>query len=204
MLRVQLKGFDKVLKRLQDAPKKVTKDVEGVTKAAAMKFAELAIRDVAVDTGFLKGSISARKLGTLSFEVAANRFYAPFIEFGTKTYFKPYPGTEQYASEFRGMKRGNIDEFFANIFEWVKRKGISGTFSTGIKKKKGGFENTGKKGRRTKSAGEDSRAHDIAFLIMMSILKKGIRPRPFFFKQIPLVEQQLLRDVKQILNELDG
>jgi hypothetical protein len=38
--------------------------------------------------------------------------------------------------------------------------------------------------------------------IFISIIKKGVRPHPYFFVQKPIIEQQLLRDLKQLISQL--
>lgn len=37
------------------------------------------------------------------------------------------------------------------------------------------------------------------FFVFLSIMKKGIRPHPFFFIQSTIVEKQMVKDIKQIL-----
>lgn len=39
--------------------------------------------------------------------------------------------------------------------------------------------------------------------VYLSIIRKGVHPHPFFFKQRPIVEKQLLGDLQQILETLD-
>lgn len=39
--------------------------------------------------------------------------------------------------------------------------------------------------------------------IFISIITKGVKPHPFFFKQRPIVEKQLIGDLKQIIETLD-
>jgi len=81
--------------------------------------------------------------------------YAPFHEFGTGLKVKIPVGFHDLASKFIGGKhigeKKYFDEFLENITDWVERKGIA----TGKDAKKAGY------------------------LIAMSILKKGIKPRPF-------------------------
>ncbi len=108
----------------------------------------------------------------MSYVVSANVFYAPFIEFGTKSKFNPYPGTEEYASQFKGAKGSGTLKLIDAIKGWVKRKGIA-------------------KGKEADRA---------AFLIARSIYKKGISPKPFFFKQVPIVREKLLTNVTRVLN----
>lgn len=41
---------------------------------------------------------------------------------------------------------------------------------------------------------------ELQWIVFMSIIIKGVKPHPFFFIQIPLVEKQLITNVKAILN----
>lgn len=175
MIKLNVIGLDALKKEINAASQSLKTEVDGEMNAAAMEFVALAKRDLASqggDRGTLLRSISYKKDGDLAYTVSANTFYAPFIEFGTKTKFNPYPGTEEYAAQFRGTKQGGALKLIDAIKGWVKRKGIA-------------------------SGKEADRA---AFLIARSIYKKGINPKPFFFKQIPIVRTLLEKRITQILN----
>lgn len=189
MIKVTTIGFDKLSNRLQTVGKAMRDEVQAEVEASAMEFVALAKKDLASqggDRGTLLKSISYKKETNYSYLVYANAFYAPFIEFGTKKKYKPYPGTEQFASEFRGMKgSGDWIDMLKNIYAWVKRKGIGVTYNV--------------KTRKKKNPTSDERL-SIAFAITMSILKNGINPKPFFFKQIPIIQKSLNQRITNLLN----
>lgn len=175
MVKVNVIGLESLKSRIDSASKELKTDVDAELQAAAFDFVALAKRDVASqggDRGTLLRSITQSKKGDMSYVVSANVFYAPFIEFGTKTKFNPYPGTEEYASQFKGAKGSGTLKLIDAIKGWVKRKGIA-------------------KGKEADKA---------AFLIARSIYKKGISPKPFFFKQVPIVREKLLTNVTRVLN----
>ena len=175
MIKVNVIGLDALKSQLDKASKEIKTEVDAELQTAAMEFVGLAKRDLASqggDRGTLLRSITYSKDADLLYTVSANTFYAPFIEFGTKSKFNPYPGTEEYASQFRGAKQNGALKLIDAIKGWVKRKGIA----------------TGKEADR------------VAFVIARSIYKKGISPKPFFFKQIPLVKTSLIKRVENILN----
>ncbi len=175
MVKVNVIGLESLKSRIDSASKELKADVDAELQAAAFDFVALAKRDVASqggDRGTLLRSITQSKEGDMSYVVSANVFYAPFIEFGTKTKFNPYPGTEEYASQFKGAKGSGTLKLIDAIKGWVKRKGIA-------------------KGKEADRA---------AFLIARSIYKKGISPKPFFFKQVPIVREKLLTNVTRVLN----
>jgi HK97 gp10 family phage protein len=175
LIKVNVIGLDAFKKQLDSASKEIKAEVDGELQASAMEFVALAKRDLASqggDRGTLLRSISYKKNDNLSYTVSANTFYAPFIEFGTKSKFNPYPGTEEFASQYRGATQSGSIKLIDAIKGWVKRKGIA-------------------------SGKEADRA---AFLIARSIYKNGISPKPFFFKQIPIVSKNLYNRLNTILN----
>jgi HK97 gp10 family phage protein len=186
MINVNVIGLDAFKKQIDSASKEIKAEVDGELQAAAMEFVGLAKRDLG-DRGTLLRSISYKKEGDLSYTVSANTFYAPFIEFGTKGKYDPYPGTEEYASQFRGAKQSGSIKLIDAIKAWVKRKGIGATYN--IK--------TRRKVRQTKDE-----LDNIAFLIARSIYRNGISPKPFFFKQIPIVRNNLTQRLNALLNGL--
>ena len=111
MIKVNVIGLEDLKKQIANASQDIKTEVDGELNAAAMEFVALAKRDVASqggDRGTLLRSISYKKDGELAYTVSANAFYAPFIEFGTKTKFNPYPGTEEYASQFKGQSKEGL------------------------------------------------------------------------------------------------
>lgn len=175
MIKVNVIGLDSLQKRIEKASAEVKTLVDAELEASAMEFVAGAKRDLATqggDRGTLFRSVTYDKKDSLSYTVSANTFYAPFIEFGTKTKFNPYPGTEEYAAQFRGAKGSGTLKLIDAIKGWVKRKGIA-------------------------SGKEIDRA---AFLIARSIYKNGISPKPFFFKQITPVRTKLINRVTALLD----
>jgi len=175
LIKVNVIGLDALKGRIATASKEVKTEVDAELQAAAIEFVGLAKRDLASqggDRGFLIKSIVSEKDGDLSYKVVAGEFYAPFIEFGTKSKFNPYPGTEEFASQYKGTKGTGALKLIDAIRGWVTRKGIA-------------------KGKEADRA---------AFLIARSIYKNGISPKPFFFKQIPIVRERLITNVTRVLD----
>ena len=175
LIKATVIGLDAFKAQIASASKELKAEVNAELEASAMEFAALARRDVQKNggnKGMLMKSISYAPDGELAYKVSANVFYAPFIEFGTKSKFNPYPGTEEYASQFKGAKQSGALKLIDAIKGWVKRKGIA--------------------------AGKE--ADRVAFLIARSIYRKGISPKPFFFKQVPIVRNSLTQRITALLN----
>ena len=175
LIKANVIGLDQLKARIQNATKETQTLVDAELEAAAMNFVGLAKKDLASqggDRGTLLRSITYNKKADLQYTVSANVFYAPFIEFGTKSKFNPYPGTEEFASQYKGVKGSGTLRLIDAIRGWVKRKRIA----------------TGKEVDR------------VAFLIARSIYKNGISPKPFFFKQITPVRNNLVQNVTRVLD----
>jgi hypothetical protein len=175
LIKANVIGLDQLQAKIQKATKETQTLVDAELEAAAMNFVGLAKKDLASqggDRGTLLRSISYSKTKDLQYTVSANVFYAPFIEFGTKSKFNPYPGTEEFANQYKGAKGSGTLRLIDAIKGWVKRKRIA----------------TGKEVDR------------VAFLIARSIYKNGISPKPFFFKQITPVRNNLVQNVTRVLD----
>ena len=175
LIKANVIGVEQLQAKIQKATKETQTLVDAELEAAAMNFVGLAKKDLASqggDRGTLLRSITYNKKADLQYTVSANVFYAPFIEFGTKSKFNPYPGTEEFASQYKGAKGSGTLRLIDAIRGWVKRKRIA----------------TGKEVDR------------VAFLIARSIYKNGISPKPFFFKQITPVRNNLVQNVTRVLD----
>lgn len=198
MVKVNLIGFKEFSDRLKAAPAKMSQQVSFEVLEAANQVVRLAKRDAPRDQGQIKNALTARKIDLLTAEAVSGAEHSVFIEFGTKGKYRPIPGID--ASKFKVTEKGSGKGLYDKIRDWVKRQGIGNTYSTGIKKVKGGrYENTGKKGRKKKAS--DAVIDQIAFAIMLSILKNGIKPQPFFFKQIAPVKKQFTERIEKLISK---
>jgi hypothetical protein len=187
--RVKIQGLDKVKSQLEKGMSDVRKVCENEVQAAAQDWVQGAQRDAPVDQNKLRGAISFSKTTGLSAEIVAQVFYAPFIEFGTKGKYRPISGTESIAAAFKGYKGGDFMALLRNILRWVKRKGITGTYSAKTKRRQGSKVN---------QYAED---YSAAWPIALSILRNGINPHPFFFKQAEIVWPAMVKRMQARLKQ---
>lgn len=175
MLKASFIGINEFKSRIDTAKKEIKEEVDAEVMAAAMEFAGLAKRDLNSQSGYtgvLKNSIQFEKQGEMSYRVYTDVFYAPFIEFGTKSKFVPQSGFEEEAAQFRGLRGSGAVKLIDAITEWVRIKGIA----------------SGKEINR------------VAFLIARSIYKNGISPQPFFYKHVAPVRENLNKRLKSIFD----
>lgn len=169
-----------------DLPKIVSSELQSMSQEWVL----LAKKDAPADQATLRGGITFSQRDKLVYDIFSNAFYSPFMEFGTKGKYQAIPGTEKIAAEFKGYKGGDFMEFLRNIVRWVKRKGITGTYSVKTRKRRGSKIN---------QIAED---YSAAWPIALSILKNGVSPHPFFFKQMHIVWPQMIRNVERRISEV--
>ena len=181
-------GYKQFQDSLKKMPSTLRKEVGTRVRAASEQFRDLAIKDAPADVGFLRSQITVKPIDELKYEVVSGSEYSAPMEFGTKGKYRPIPGID--SSEFKGLpKGGTFQEMLKNIEAWVKRKGITGTYSVKTKRR------TGNK------ATQQAQNKQAAYLIARSILNNGVTPHPFFFKQIPIVRRDLFRKIRNILSQ---
>ena len=105
----------------------VKKRLDAELYAFALETVEMAINLAPADEGILRNSITLDK-GELVVEIIVAVNYAAYLEFGTRAFAAAYVATlpptwKEYAATFRGGG-GGFEDYFRNIFEWCKRKGI--------------------------------------------------------------------------------
>ena len=184
MFKVKVTGLAGLKAEFASMAKELPDIVSGELETMSQEWVKLAKTDAPADQGALRGSITYYPAGPMKYEIVAQKFYAPFMEFGTKGKYTPIPGTEAIAAEFKGYKGGDFMELLRMIVRWVKRKGITGTYSVKTRRRTG---------NKINQFAED---YSAAWPIAMSILKNGVNPHPFFFKQMHIVWPQMVRNVE--------
>lgn len=187
MFRVRVQGFNGAKAEFASMSAKLEQIVASELEAGAREWVAGAQRDAPVDQGTLKRLITYKPVGQFQHEIVSQAFYAPFIEFGTKGRYKPIPGTEAIAAQFRGYKGGDFMQLLRMIVRWVRRKGITGTYSVKTRRRTG---------NKINQFAED---YSAAWPIAMSILKNGIHPHPHFFKQAEVVWPKIIRNIERRL-----
>jgi HK97 gp10 family phage protein len=162
-ITVDIKGMSEALGKFDKYSKKVQTEIKDEVNASALAIQSNAKKLAPVNLGMLRNSIylTGESKGQFAFmySVGAGAKYAPYIEFGTGGKVSIPSGYESYASSFKTKTGGTFKEMVKALTMWVERKGIAS-------------------GKQSKSA---------AYMIALSILRKGLRPQPFL---IPAFEQE--------------
>ena len=184
-------GVDVLMGKLNKMSERIQNDVLDEFNASALNIQSNAKKYAPVNIGTLRNSIQLKEdltKGKLVFTIGSKLSYAPYIEFGTGGKVTIPVGYEQFARQFKGNKGGTFAQLLEALVQWVKRKGIVGTYSV-------------KTGRRTGNKSIQQKQNEsAAYAIALSILRKGLRPQPFL---IPAYEQEIPKlktNIKRILN----
>lgn len=119
---VQIDGVEKVLASLKRLDK--TTAFEDILEAGATDIALRAKSKAPADVGGLRNAISVKKAGALSYAVVAQKTYAPFVEWGTKSKAIIPAELQGIASRYKGGGRATKVSAKEAIFEWARRNGI--------------------------------------------------------------------------------
>lgn len=188
MVKIDTSQINKVVLDISKLSEDIREVVSGELEDAAKEFVRLAKNDAPGNFGKLRNSISYTKHSDFEYEIFAQVSYAPYMEFGTKKYFKAIPGVD--SSIYMGKGNGDIYDFLNAILDWVKRKGIhtEGLKETNKTRKEKGLK------RITKDRSLERSAAAIAYFI----LKNGVKPHPFYYKQYDVVVPKLINRIQSL------
>lgn len=178
---LELEGLRDVLKDIQNIADDIKEEIDIEMESKVTEMEAIARRNAPDDIGFLRSKITKNRAGLLDYELISQAFYSPYLEFGTKTYVKVPSGLENYAAQFRGKGKGSMKEFIDNLAKWAKRKGIA-----------------------VEGKNKEKAYRNFARYLAIIILKRGIKPQPFFFPAIFAVRPKMIENIKNILNEKRG
>lgn len=168
-VKFDIKGLDKLQKKISELPKELQEEVVGEVQAWGY--------DVNAEQIGLISQQKIQDLGALQqntkavpkpngVELISNVYYAPYIEFGTGAKTKVPAELNDYASQFRGKKRGDFRQFVKALEAWLKRKGGNPKF---------------------------------AFIAALNIIKNGQDARPYFFPPYLRKRKDLLTRVNAVI-----
>ncbi len=191
MYKVQIIGLNELQAKLAKLPGTIKSEVNGVMTRGGQVFVRAAQRDSPIDMSFLRRGITfmPNPVVNMTVEFISSSEYSSYMEFGTKARVRIPPQFATYAAQFKSTGKGNSGKgFYNSILEWVKRKGI-GAAKT-------------KSGRPSKSSDSLAGQEQVAYLIYRSILRHGVKPHPFFFKNLPLAKETIETGIRAITSNL--
>lgn len=175
----KIKGLNEIKKALRELGTKGQEMANGVVRQTAIDIRTEAVKNAPANYGKLRQSIvDVYEDGGSKGRIEVGAPYGAYVEFGTRTYVKVPSELASMAMQFKGKggRGGGSGDFedsdiFKAILDWVRRKGISygSTFSVKTRKRTG---------NKSQNEINDKQA---AYMIAISILRKGIRPQPYLW-----------------------
>lgn len=185
---IKVEGLEAVLKRLHQFPVKLQDQVKGELKLASEEVKRNAVKDAPGDTGKLRQSIVVNHETGVSSTVNVQAGYGGYVEWGTKKKARVPAEIAAYAARFKGKTSSPAGlKLNDAILAWVKRKGIGAKLT--------------KKGRPSKSADSQKAQKRAAFLIARKIYREGVKPRPYFFKNVFATRDKLVQRILQLVKQ---
>lgn len=174
---VSIEGMEGLKKKLNQLPATVVDKADEVMFKVGSAYVDRAVNGAPEDRGQIAETISIEKKAVMDYKIVSPAPHSVWMEFGTKGRYQAIPGID--ASQYKGKGQGDYYDFLNAILDWVKRKGIASRFS--IK--------TRKPLAHTKD--DNARMVETAQAIANSIIRHGIHPHPFFFKQLPIAAEEM-------------
>jgi HK97 gp10 family phage protein len=122
-------GLENLLNRMNKLGEEVKEEVYAEVEATAYDIAASAKSKVPKDMGQLLNAITVKPIGESTYEVVAQKFYAPYVEFGTGAKAANYLASQDeelkaYAQQFyvNGQGRMTPRPYFFPAFEQEKKK----------------------------------------------------------------------------------
>lgn len=185
---IKVEGLDAILKRLNQFPAKLQTQIRGELKLAAEEVKRNAVKDAPGDTGKLKQSIVVHYETGISNTVNVQSGYGAYVEWGTKKKARIPAEVAAYAARFKGQTSSPAGlKLNDAILAWVKRKGIGAKLT--------------KTGRPSRSRDSEKAQKRAAYLIARKISREGVKPRPYFFKNVFLVRDKLVQRIRQLVKQ---
>jgi len=169
---VSLGGMKELEGKLKNLTTALKVDVGDEINASVIKIENQAKRLAPVNFGQLRGSIAHSKDSELIYSVAANASYSAYVEFGTGPQVNVPADFKSYAQQFKGKSGGKFKDMVEALTLWVKRKGI----------------------------GNGKNDKGLAYVIALSILRKGMRPQPFLVPAYEMEKPKLIQRLNKLLN----
>jgi hypothetical protein len=184
---INFSGWNEFRGKVKTLPARVFEEIDGEVEDAMSTWEGLAKDAAPVDMGGLRSSIVPKQKALMNWELTVNNEIAAIMEWGSGHYVKVPSDLSSYASQFIGKPGGTAEEALASLEGWVKRKGIR-------------FDSAATyKGGKKKGQNKPLTIEQTAYIIFHYIMLHGVRPHPFFFQHVPVVQQQVDQRIKNIL-----
>lgn len=190
-ITIDITGINETLANFKKLESNVKAGIKNEVSASITNIYSDAKKLAPVNLGTLRGSIFKEEVSksenVFMFTVGAKASYAPYVEFGTGGKVSVPSGYADYAMQFKGKTGGKFIDMVKALAEWVSKKGITGTYSVKTQRRTG-----------SKST-QNTQNMSMAYVIALSILKKGLRPQPFLIPAFETEKPKLITKIQNVI-----
>lgn len=170
---VNILGIQKLISDLSSLSSEGDRMANAVVGVVSNQITNAQKLSAPTDLGTIRQNLGNRQISPALYEIFSNAPESPYQEFGTGPQVMVGDhGAE--AAEFQGTGTGDWNDFILALTDWVKRHGGAYGSSYSIATHK-------RTGNATANRDLDREA---AIMIARSILKRGLKPQPFFYYNV--------------------
>lgn len=179
LISFEIKGMQALVKAANDVSKSTVKAIDDELNATALEIQAKAKQYAPVYDGQIRNSI---ELDTKYLDKKVNVLarHAAYVEFGTKRKVSVPAEWKDYAIQFKGRGDGGTwKDMLKALTDWVRKKGLAGSYR---------FVNARDTSKRLKrpvrdgtKSEQNNQDEQVAYAIMVSILKNGIKAQPYLY-----------------------
>lgn len=173
-ITAKVKGTQKLIADLRAISTEADRLSNAIVGSVADKITAKQKQEAPADLGKIRQNLGNVKLEPSLYSIFSNAPESPYQEFGTGPQTDIPAQWADVAAQFKGKGSGTFKEFILALTDWVKRHGGAYGSSYSIKTHR-------RVGSKAANYDADMQA---AWLIARAILRRGLKPRPFFFKNI--------------------
>lgn len=193
MATVEIVGLDKLISQFDTLGTNGIRIADAVLATNVDGMVLESKQSAPADLGTIRQNLGKDKItdnNVVGYNFFCNALEGGFQEFGTGGKVDVPEEMADVAATFQGYKGGDMQAFITALTDWVRRHGLTGTYSISTHKRTG-----------TKASNMDA---DIqaAWVIAKTILRDGLMPRPFFYPAFVNWSSKLMPTLEQAYNEL--
>lgn len=194
-ITAKVKGTQKLIADLRAISSEADKLSNAIVGVAADKITTKQKQAAPADLGKIKQNLGNVRLEQSLYSIFSNAPESPYQEFGTGPQTNVPAQWADVAAQFKGKSTGTWQEFIIALTDWVKRHGgaYGSTYSVKTRRRTG-----------NKIANNDADTQ-AAWLIARAILRRGLKPQPFFFNAVETgfkdMEKMLKTGLEQMHNK---
>lgn len=187
-------GINKLLQDFKSLSKEAETLSDGIVGQVANNITTAQKQSAPADLGKIRQNLGNVRKGPSLYEIFSNAPESPYQEFGTGPQTNVPAQWAEAAAEFKGKGTGTWAEFILALTDWVKRHGGAYGSSYSVKTRK-------RTGNRAANNDADTQA---AWLIARAILRRGLKPQPFFYHNLENGFVQLQKLLEKGYKEMEN